>query len=176
MITIPNFTHFSELTILLVCFESLGIIYVCKSIKTKAIFTALFLLALIITGHSYFVSNNYSLHNIGTETPQELKYAIKKADSLHRNVTIISPQGKSMYVIPRFYKPISPYKFNKVKSKEPLADHIYYRYYDKWYFSNSLNCVTKNHNSAYLISDKYGTNAILSKMHQQRYGPFILYW
>lgn len=80
-----------------------------------------------------------------------------------------------MYVVPRFYLPISPAKFNKVKSNEIPAEHTYYRYYDKWYFSDKLgNSIDKS--KAYIVSDASGVRTELNGMKHKRYGTYTMYW
>ena len=80
-----------------------------------------------------------------------------------------------MYVVPRFYLPISPYEFNKLKSKEIPAEHTYYRYYDKWHFSDKLdNNIDKS--KIYIISNASGTSTKLNVMKHKRYGTYTMYW
>ena len=130
-IILPNYTHLSAFMLPVLYLEAIGVCYVCKNKYAKIAFSVVFILALSVYMHIYFNARYYDLHNTAQETPIKLKNAIKKADSLNRETIIVSPLGKSMYVVPRFYLPISPYEFNKLKSKEIPAEHTYYRYYDK---------------------------------------------
>lgn len=174
-IILPNYTHLSAFMLPVLYLEAIGVCYVCKNKYAKIAFSVVFILALSVYMHIYFNVRYYDLHNTAQETPIELKDAIKKADSLNREIIIVSPLGKSMYVVPRFYLPISPYEFNKLKSKEIPAEHTYYRYYDKWHFSDKLdNNIDKS--KIYIISNASGTSTKLNVMKYKRYGTYTMYW
>ncbi|MCW3763740.1 hypothetical protein NP061_005090 [Weissella confusa] len=174
-IILPNFTHLSPLMLPLLYMEAIGVYYVCSTQSAKIIFTGIFLSVLCIYIYTYFVTRDYDLHNTAQETPTELKYAIYAANSLHRKVMIISPLGRSMYVVPRFYSPISPYKFNEIKANEKEVEHTYYRNYGKWYFDDHLDS-QPNKSWVYLVHDSSGTNNELRKMNSKKYGTYTLYW
>lgn len=174
-IILPNYTHLSTFMLPLLYLESTGVCYVCKNEYSKRVFIVIFILALIIYMYVYFNTRYYDLHNTAQETPVELKKAIEKANSLKREIVIISPLGKSMYVVPRFYMPISPYVFDKIKSNEAPAEHTYYRYYGKWHFDDRLSN-DPDKSKVYIISDLSDINGQLVNMNHKRFGTFTVYW
>lgn len=174
-IILPNYTHLSAFMLPVLYLEAVGVCYVCKNRYAKIAFSIIFILALSVYMHIYFNARYYDLHNTAQETPIELKDAIKKADSLNRETVIVSSFGKAMYVVPRFYLPISPAKFNKVKSNEIPAEHTYYSYYGKWHFNDRLDS-SLDKSKVYIVSDAIGANSQLTNMNHKRYGTFTVYW
>lgn len=144
LFVIPNANHMNALILPIFYFESLGIreILSTKFLQKTGIF--IFIMMMMWFSYGYFVQNSQQLSNSGTITSLNLKYLFDKANKSGKKIYFIDNQNGGMFAIARFWDPVSPYVFNRIKSNDPKQAEMNYQYYGKWHFYQNTDSSMKN--------------------------------
>lgn len=174
LLIVPNVTHYNASILPILYFESLGVQFVCNSKYLKTTFAACFAIGFLLFCHSYFNVHRSDLQATSQQTPLSLRKAVDKTKKFNGKVYVIS--NKPMYVITRFYDPMSPYVFNREKSNEKASAFINYDHYGKWYFRNTISAsIANKKNSLFLVENGANTKRLNGKKMVEKFDSFKLY-
>lgn len=165
-IIIPNAIHNNSITLAIVYFEAIGILYFIENQKFRLVFSTYFSLMVIIFGISYFKLDQWDLQNTSNVTPVALAKPLKQTRYFKGKVYIISDHPT--YPIVRFYNPISPYKFNKESHHGKKAEFVKYYSYGKYNFKKSLNTTEIHRTGEYLVKKDRVKHGLLKVIRKKR--------
>lgn len=180
LFVIPNANHMNALILPIFYFEALGIRKLLNTKFLKKVGIVIFVMMLLWLSYGYFSQNAEALLNSGTITSLKLKKAYEVANKSGKKIYFIDDQNSGMFAVARFWNPINPYTFNRIKSNDPKSGEMSYQYYGKWHFyqntdpsmqnlSNSVFIVLENDSSINL--ENLPSNAVKIG----NYAPFIMY-
>lgn len=179
LFVLPNANHLNALILPIFYFETLGVrrILNTKFLQKSAII--IFVMMMIWFSYGYFVQNAQSLSDSVTITSLKLKKAFDVAKKSSKEIYFINDQNVGMFAIARFWNPISPYTFNRIKSDDPKSAEMNYQYYGKWHFYQNIDPSMQNVNHSIFIvlndsSINLGnlpSNAVKVGI----YGPYTMY-
>ena len=152
LFVIPNANHMNALILPIFYFEALGL---KQTLNTKLLQrTGIVIFTMMMWfSYEYFLQNAQELSNNGTITSLNLKTLFDKANKSGKEIYFIDDQNQNggMFTIARFWNPISPYEFNRIKSNEPKSALMNYQYYGKWHFYLNTDPSMKDLNNAFFI-------------------------
>lgn len=153
LFVIPNANHMNTLILPIFYFEALGLKQTLNTKLLQRTGIVIFTMMMMWFSYEYFLQNAQELSNNGTITSLNLKTLFDKANKSGKEIYFIDDQNQNggMFTIARFWNPISPYEFNRIKSNEPKSALMNYQYYGKWHFYLNTDPSMKDLNNAFFI-------------------------
>lgn len=178
LFVIPDANHMNALILPIFYFEALGIRELLNTKFLKKVGIVIFVMMLLWFSYGYFGQNAQALSNSGTITSIKLKKAFEVANKSGKKVYFIDDQNSGMFAVARFWNPVNPYTFNRIKSNDPKSGEMSYQYYGKWNFYQNTDPSMQNlSNSVFIVlGDSINLENLPSNAVKiGNYGPFIMY-
>ena len=180
LFVVPNANHMNALILPIFYFEALGLKKILNTRFLQKSAIVIFTMMMMWFTYGYFVQNAQTLSNGWTITSLKLKNAFNLADKSNKEIYFIDDQNGGMFAISRFWKPISPYLFNRIKSNDPKSGEMNYQYYGKWHFCQGTDPSMQNLNNSVFIVLGNDSSIDLGNLPSNatkvgNYGPFIMF-
>lgn len=180
LFVVPNANHMNALILPIFYFEALGLKKILNTRFLQKSAIVIFTMMMMWFTYGYFVQNAQTLSNGWTITSLKLKKAFNLADKSNKEIYFIDDQNGGMFAVSRFWEPISPYTFNRIKSNDPKSGEMNYQYYGKWHFCQSTDPSMQNLNNSVFIVLGNDSSIDLGNLPSNatkvgNYGPFIMF-
>ena len=180
LFVIPDANHMNALILPIFYFETLGLERILNTKFLQKSALVIFVMMMMWFSYGYFGQNAQALSNSGTITSLKLKKLFDKANKSGKEIYFIDDQNGGMFSIARFWEPISPYVFNRVKSNDPKQAEMNYQYYGKWHFYQNTDSSMQNLKHSFFIilanDQSIDLNNLPSNAHKLGdFGAYVVY-